>query len=132
MIDSEVEHFYYCHVMCTPSGLFVGRFLLYFEAVEVDDEHAVLVRDKSTGQVRLVTEKQLFVPGPNETIEILALSSLLMLLKRGCVLGECRLACLACCLQPQESAGADPAGRPRGSHCLLLRKSIQHFLQAVV
>ena len=45
--------------------------LLPVKAVEVDDEHAVLVRDKSTGQVRLVTEKQLFVPGPNETIESL-------------------------------------------------------------
>jgi hypothetical protein len=39
------------------------------KAVEVDDDHAVLVRDKSTGQLRLVTEKQLFVPGPNENIE---------------------------------------------------------------
>lgn len=38
-------------------------------AVEVDDEHAVLVRDKSTGQLQLVTEKQLFVPGPHEVIE---------------------------------------------------------------
>eukprot|EP00928_Gymnodinium_smaydae_P042257 TRINITY_DN28475_c0_g1_i1.p1 TRINITY_DN28475_c0_g1~~TRINITY_DN28475_c0_g1_i1.p1 ORF type:complete len:664 (-),score=104.73 TRINITY_DN28475_c0_g1_i1:170-2161(-) len=39
------------------------------QAVEIDDEHAALVRDKSTGQLRLVTEKQLFVPGPNDTIE---------------------------------------------------------------
>jgi len=38
-------------------------------AVEIDDEHAVLVRDKSTGQLRLVTEKQLFIPGPHEVIE---------------------------------------------------------------
>jgi hypothetical protein len=39
------------------------------KAVEVDGEHAVLVRDKCTGQLRLVTEQQLFVPGPNDTIE---------------------------------------------------------------
>jgi hypothetical protein len=39
--------------------------------VEIDGEHAVLVRDKSSGQVRLVTEKQLFIPGPNESIETL-------------------------------------------------------------
>jgi len=39
------------------------------KAIEVDEDHAVLVRDKSTGQLRLVTEKQLFVPKPNETIE---------------------------------------------------------------
>merc|ERR1719262_523071 len=39
------------------------------KAVEVDAEHAVLVRDKSTGQVRLVTENQLFVPGPHDTID---------------------------------------------------------------
>ena len=42
------------------------------KAVEVDGEHAVLVRDKSSGQVRLVTEKQLFIPGPNEVIEPLS------------------------------------------------------------
>lgn len=39
------------------------------KAVEIDGEHAVLVRDKCSGQLRLVTEKQLFVPGPNDTIE---------------------------------------------------------------
>jgi len=39
------------------------------KAVEVDADHAALVRDKSTGQVRLVTENQLFVPGPHESIE---------------------------------------------------------------
>jgi len=39
------------------------------EAVEVDGEHAVLVRDKTSGQQRLVVEPQLFVPGPNEVIE---------------------------------------------------------------
>jgi hypothetical protein len=38
-------------------------------AVEIDDEHAALVRDKSTGQLRLVTQRQLFVPGPHEVIE---------------------------------------------------------------
>jgi len=37
--------------------------------VQVDEEHAVLVRDVSTGQLRLVTERQLFVPSANETIE---------------------------------------------------------------
>jgi len=37
-------------------------------AVEVDDEHAVLVRDVSSGQQRLITEKQLFFPGPNDNI----------------------------------------------------------------
>merc|ERR1719217_1018759 len=39
------------------------------QAVEVDDEHAVLVRDKSTGQLSLVTEKQLFIPKKHEKIE---------------------------------------------------------------
>lgn len=39
------------------------------KAVEIDGEHAVVVRDKCSGQVRLVTEEQLFVPGPNDTIE---------------------------------------------------------------
>lgn len=38
-------------------------------AIEVDDDHAVLVRDKATGQLRLVTENQLFVPKANESIE---------------------------------------------------------------
>ena len=38
-------------------------------AVEVDGEHAVLVRDKTTGQQRLVTEKQLFIPAAHEEIE---------------------------------------------------------------
>jgi len=39
------------------------------KAIVVDEEHAVLVRDKRTGQVRLETEKQLFVPAADETIE---------------------------------------------------------------
>merc|ERR1712139_626490 len=39
------------------------------KAIQVDDEHAVLVRDEGTGQLRLVTENRLFVPGPNEVIE---------------------------------------------------------------
>jgi hypothetical protein len=39
------------------------------KAVEVDGEHAVLVRDKRSGQLRLVTEQQLFVPEPHDTIE---------------------------------------------------------------
>jgi len=39
------------------------------KAVQVDGEHAVLVRDKRSGQLRLVADKQLFVPGPHDTIE---------------------------------------------------------------
>eukprot|EP00929_Paragymnodinium_shiwhaense_P044614 TRINITY_DN22864_c0_g1_i2.p1 TRINITY_DN22864_c0_g1~~TRINITY_DN22864_c0_g1_i2.p1 ORF type:complete len:715 (-),score=190.35 TRINITY_DN22864_c0_g1_i2:330-2474(-) len=39
------------------------------KAIQVDDEHAVLVRDEGSGQVRLITEKCLFVPGPDESIE---------------------------------------------------------------
>lgn len=39
------------------------------DSVEVDAEHAVLVRDKQTGQLRMVTEPQLFYPGPDEVIE---------------------------------------------------------------
>jgi len=39
------------------------------QAVEVDADHSVLVRDKSTGQVRLVTENQLFIPAPYESIQ---------------------------------------------------------------
>jgi len=39
------------------------------KAVAVDSEHAVLVRNKDSGQLRLVTEKQLFVPSPDDTIE---------------------------------------------------------------
>lgn len=39
------------------------------KAIEVDAEHAALVRDKSSGQIRLVTEMQLFVPGPHESVE---------------------------------------------------------------
>jgi hypothetical protein len=39
------------------------------KGIEIDDDHAVLVRDKSTGVQRLVTDKQLFIPGPDETIE---------------------------------------------------------------
>ena len=37
-------------------------------AVNVDDETAVLVRSKETGQQRLVVEKGLFFPGPYEEI----------------------------------------------------------------
>merc|ERR1719189_2754211 len=40
------------------------------KAIEIDSEHAALVRNKSTGELRLVTENQLFVPGPDETIEV--------------------------------------------------------------
>jgi len=39
------------------------------KSIEIDGEHAALVRDKCSGQLRLVTEKQLFVPGANDTIE---------------------------------------------------------------
>jgi hypothetical protein len=39
------------------------------KAIGVDGEHAVLVRDKGSGQLRLVTDTQLFVPGPNDHIE---------------------------------------------------------------
>lgn len=39
------------------------------KAVEVDIDHAVLVRNKESGQLRLVTENQLFIPGPTESIE---------------------------------------------------------------
>jgi len=39
------------------------------KAVEIDGEHAAVVRDKRTGHVRLVTEHQLFVPDPYESIE---------------------------------------------------------------
>merc|ERR1719336_2888166 len=39
------------------------------KAVQVDEEHAVLVRNMKTGQLCLVTEKQLFVPGPHESVE---------------------------------------------------------------
>jgi hypothetical protein len=39
------------------------------KAVVVDEDHAVRVRDKRTGQVRLVTEQQLFIPSADESIE---------------------------------------------------------------
>jgi hypothetical protein len=39
------------------------------KAVVVDSEHAVLVRDRCTGQLRLETEKQVFFPGPNDDVE---------------------------------------------------------------
>jgi regulator of protease activity HflC (stomatin/prohibitin superfamily) len=38
-------------------------------AIQVDDQHAVLVRETSSGQLRLVKDNQLFVPGPTENIE---------------------------------------------------------------
>jgi len=38
-------------------------------AVDIDEESAVLVRDIRSGQLRLVTEKQLFFPGPDDKIE---------------------------------------------------------------
>jgi len=39
------------------------------KAVEIDGEHAALARDTSTGLLRLVTEQQLFIPGPTDKIE---------------------------------------------------------------
>lgn len=38
-------------------------------AVEIDDDHAALIRDKRTGALRLETKKQLYFPGPDEVIE---------------------------------------------------------------
>eukprot|EP00928_Gymnodinium_smaydae_P078653 TRINITY_DN6275_c0_g1_i1.p1 TRINITY_DN6275_c0_g1~~TRINITY_DN6275_c0_g1_i1.p1 ORF type:complete len:762 (+),score=202.93 TRINITY_DN6275_c0_g1_i1:69-2354(+) len=57
-----------------PDQVFLGPYDMTLDggkkkAIEVDEEHAVLVRDKKTGQLRLVTEKQLFVPGAHEAIE---------------------------------------------------------------
>ena len=37
--------------------------------VEIDDDHAALIRDKRTGALRLETKKQLYFPGPDEVIE---------------------------------------------------------------
>jgi len=39
------------------------------KAVKIDQEHAVLVRDQTSAQLRLVTEPRLFAPGPYEDIE---------------------------------------------------------------
>uniref|UniRef100_A0A7S1FCY2 Band 7 domain-containing protein n=1 Tax=Noctiluca scintillans TaxID=2966 RepID=A0A7S1FCY2_NOCSC len=47
------------------------------QAIEIDGNQAAVVRDKGSGQVRLVTEKQLFFPGPNDVIE--EVRSLIML-----------------------------------------------------
>ena len=47
------------------------------QAVEVDDETAVLIRNKRDGQQQLITKKQVYVPGPNE--EILEVQKLIKL-----------------------------------------------------
>jgi len=39
------------------------------KAIQIDDQHAVTVRNNRTGQLRQVKEKQLFVPKPDESIE---------------------------------------------------------------
>lgn len=61
--------------------VFLGPFEQYIEgkktAIEVDDETAVLVRNKRTGQQNLVTEKVLFVPSNDE--EILEVRSMIKL-----------------------------------------------------
>ena len=61
--------------------VFLGPFEQYIEgkktAIEVDDETAVLVRNKRTGQQHLVTEKVLFVPSNDE--EILEVRSMIKL-----------------------------------------------------
>lgn len=61
--------------------VFLGPFEEYIEgkmaAIEVDEETAVLVRDKRTGQQKLVTEKMLFVPSADE--EIMEVQSLIKL-----------------------------------------------------
>jgi len=61
-------------VVAGPNQVFLGPLEELLDggkqkAKVIDDEHAVLVRNKSTGQLRLITEKQLFVPGPHESIE---------------------------------------------------------------
>ena len=61
--------------------VFLGPSEEYMEgkktAVEVDDETAVLIRNKRTGQQRLVTEKVLFIPAGDE--EIMEVRSLVKL-----------------------------------------------------
>lgn len=53
-------------------SVFLGPSEEYIEgkkaAIEIDDETAVLLRNKRTGQQRLVTEKKLFVPDSDEDI----------------------------------------------------------------
>ena len=61
--------------------VFLGPSEEYMEgkktAVEVDDETAVLIRNKRTGQQRVVTEKVLFIPASDE--EILEVKNLVKL-----------------------------------------------------
>jgi len=54
-------------VFLGPFEELVGRSKL--QAVEVDEETAVLVRNKRTGQQHLVTEKMLFVPSHDEEVK---------------------------------------------------------------
>jgi len=46
----------------------MGRFAQVFEAVDIDDETAVLVQSKETGQQRLIQEKGTFCPGAHDEI----------------------------------------------------------------
>jgi len=60
------------HVKKGASRVFLGayeRLVKKYKAEQVDQDRAVLVREESTGQLRLVTQKQLFVPSPTETVE---------------------------------------------------------------
>ncbi len=38
------------------------------QAIEIDDNTAVLVRNKRDGQQKLITKKELFIPSPDEEI----------------------------------------------------------------
>mmetsp|Transcript_19286 Transcript_19286/g.24882 ORF Transcript_19286/g.24882 Transcript_19286/m.24882 type:complete len:541 (+) Transcript_19286:246-1868(+) len=61
--------------------VFLGPFEEYLgkkqTAVEIDDETAALIRNKRTGQQKLVTEKKLFIP--NEDEEVLEVRNLMKL-----------------------------------------------------
>jgi len=61
-------------VVAGPNQVFLGPLEQVLDggkqkAKIVDENHAVLVRDKGTGELRLITEKQLFIPSANESIE---------------------------------------------------------------
>ena len=61
-------------------------------AVEIDEDHAALVRDKSTGLLRLVADtKSLFFPGVDEQVEEVpgrALADSASMLKKGSYRGS--------------------------------------------
>mmetsp|Transcript_4613 Transcript_4613/g.10349 ORF Transcript_4613/g.10349 Transcript_4613/m.10349 type:complete len:152 (-) Transcript_4613:4047-4502(-) len=61
--------------------VFLGPFEEYLgkkqTAVEIDDETSALIRNKRTGQQKLVTEKKLFIP--NEDEEVLEVRKLIKL-----------------------------------------------------